>query len=421
VVAMIAMLEELVKRSGHDKLEALFAEKNWSRIGMGSASAKTALQTYLVRWIMGNDTESVRMLDLNPDLLKDTFEDWNGMVEFVHGCILHFQRSRSAVSQTGAYASSAGDSWHPFRRTFSFADVQELTGDIVLTFGRYWHAECERVKQSLLHLDFSSTGRVKLLDFHRAAAGGEWRFSESREYLRELGALDESSSTLGPRVIIPNYLQSASNCIVGDNHYRVCCANDCESIMTEIEDAVQSPTATVTQLLTSVDDIMGTLDEQASVPELVRSQLMDIAAIHHGNIPIHGRLFAQWLHFVFPQDCPFPHKAGTVSSLTPHEFGTGFIVSAAELATVTTAHDTTTGADEDAHWMTQWTEEEDLVSLNLQAPWEARYFRSSSSVGRCVAVLAGLALSLRWLMEQSTQPAQLGKSTTSLWSKEHYV
>merc|ERR1719375_47756 len=27
---------------------------------------------------------------------------------------------------------------------------------------------------------------------------------------------------------------------------------------------------------------------------------------------MHGRLLAQWLHFVFPHDCPYPHTSGTV-------------------------------------------------------------------------------------------------------------
>ena len=31
---------------------------------------------------------------------------------------------------------------------------------------------------------------------------------------------------------------------------------------------------------------------------------------HGGKVPIHGRLFAQWLHYVFPRDCAFPYKSG---------------------------------------------------------------------------------------------------------------
>ena len=31
-----------------------------------------------------------------------------------------------------------------------------------------------------------------------------------------------------------------------------------------------------------------------------------IADKHHGEVPLHGRLFSQWLHYVFPQECPYP-------------------------------------------------------------------------------------------------------------------
>ena len=32
------------------------------------------------------------------------------------------------------------------------------------------------------------------------------------------------------------------------------------------------------------------------------SQLQSIAKEHGGQVPIHGRLFAQWLHYVFPRE-----------------------------------------------------------------------------------------------------------------------
>merc|ERR1719499_990102 len=38
---------------------------------------------------------------------------------------------------------------------------------------------------------------------------------------------------------------------------------------------------------------------------------MDVANFHNGVVPLHGRLFAQWLHHLFPHTCPYPHVAGT--------------------------------------------------------------------------------------------------------------
>merc|ERR1719160_800345 len=48
------------------------------------------------------------------------------------------------------------------------------------------------------------------------------------------------------------------------------------------------------------------------------TKLDQIAAISNGKVPLHGRLFAQWLHYAFPNECPFPHAAGSVR---PHTQG----------------------------------------------------------------------------------------------------
>merc|ERR1719388_615944 len=43
----------------------------------------------------------------------------------------------------------------------------------------------------------------------------------------------------------------------------------------------------------------------------LKDKLQEIAIQNaDGLVPIHGRLFAQWLHFVFPHDCPYPHTGG---------------------------------------------------------------------------------------------------------------
>merc|ERR1719230_2120535 len=45
-----------------------------------------------------------------------------------------------------------------------------------------------------------------------------------------------------------------------------------------------------------------------SAPLLAR--LQQISAYHNDGIPLHGRLFAQWLHYAYPRECPFPQKNG---------------------------------------------------------------------------------------------------------------
>merc|ERR1719235_2691808 len=62
-------------------------------------------------------------------------------------------------------------------------------------------------------------------------------------------------------------------------------------------------------------------DETPHLSASLRRQLEEIASAHGGKVPIHGRLFAQWLHYAFPRECPFPHKTGAVSASTPSEYG----------------------------------------------------------------------------------------------------
>merc|ERR1719213_844697 len=60
--------------------------------------------------------------------------------------------------------------------------------------------------------------------------------------------------------------------------------------------------------------------EARNVSALLQSRLNEVAVVHNGKIPLHWRLLAQWLHYVFPQDCPFPHVAGTLNPQTPMKF-----------------------------------------------------------------------------------------------------
>jgi len=55
-----------------------------------------------------------------------------------------------------------------------------------------------------------------------------------------------------------------------------------------------------------------------SAPLLYR--LNEIADGHGGTVPLHGRLFAQWMHHAFPRECPYPHESGTTNPQTPSEW-----------------------------------------------------------------------------------------------------
>merc|ERR1719191_84994 len=218
---------------------------------------------------------------------------------------------------------------------YSFDDAHEVVGSITNSFGSFWESECVTMKQSLADMDPKHTGRVPLSKFYGTAMDTEWRFSESEQYLRDLGALDETSRW-GKQVIIPNYLQGANNCIVTGQHYLVCCANECEGLLGEIEAKVRSPLASPSNILQIVGNMSSHSislddDEPPRLEGALTKQLEEIASAHGGQIPLHGRLFAQWLHYAFPRECPFPYKAGATNAATPMEFGQQFVASKSEM------------------------------------------------------------------------------------------
>merc|ERR1719205_191711 len=107
----------------------------------------------------------------------------------------------------------------------------------------------------------------------------------------------------------------------------------------------------------------------------MRRRLDSISEQHGGSIPIHGRLFLQWMHHAFPNECPYPHAPGTsVAPLTPLEFKRGEphmqrsaraskedMLSTVEVASQARAAEANNYRVQEV--LLPWTEEEELVAL----------------------------------------------------------
>merc|ERR1711957_147436 len=50
-------------------------------------------------------------------------------------------------------------------------------------------------------------------------------------------------------------------------------------------------------------------------------RLREVAEPNGGLVPLHDRLFAWWMHFAYPQECPYPHRSKilTETNLTHFE------------------------------------------------------------------------------------------------------
>jgi len=191
-------------------------------------------------------------------------------------------------------------------------------------------------------------------------------------------------------------MQAASNCIVTTPNYLVCCVNECEDILGEIERTFQTPVAPVDKVLNLVANMTNFDDERPDLNGTLGAQLHRIAEVHGGQVPLHGRLFAQWLHYVFPRECPFPHKTGATVSQTPVERGDGMLASKDEVERhASTRKDQTVNSflAEEEDVMSQWTEDEELIG---DYSGQLNAHRGSS---RCAAIGGVLFIVLLFLLQ----------------------
>jgi len=274
---------------------------------------------------------------------------------------------------------------------YSFEDTVRLTTRISTEFGPWADYECRNMKSSLSKIDVHGTGRVKLSDFWNIGDGskdGQPILYESSEYLRTLGALDDSDVSLGPQVIIPNYVYSVANCVMSTPHYSVCCLNECDGMLQGLESRLLAPEASPEKILMALADVHSHSRFPAFQQALngtLLARLQEIAARNgHGMVPIHGRLFAQWLHFVFPRDCPYPHEVGSSKRVTPGEWGElkGFDITA-------NVDHPTIAEDSEVKWQAQKPESMVPPSPNAGAKlwvWKEHLLTSSTASDKWTAL-----------------------------------
>merc|ERR1719161_43364 len=184
-----------------------------------------------------NLTEAQELKDEMPEL----YMAWKDTQEFVRSTRKNIMKSEASAEQK----SSGG-------LDFSLtARVAERVGE---RFGSFQDQECKQMKDSLVKIEDSGTGRVLLSDFYKPGLDGQWQFQESASYLRALGALDESNPSK-PSVIIVNYLHSPSNCISSSRFYSVCCLDECEGLLGHLERKIASPEATPSRIAKIVSEL----------------------------------------------------------------------------------------------------------------------------------------------------------------------
>jgi len=308
VVAMATALEHLIFDESIVLLEAAY------RLNGRDASAKVDAETlhevltsYLLVFEMGSkcNLSDVQKHHVLKRKAISKGGSWLSLVDFEEDAVLNFR-----------YACK--DRTNPFAPAqYSFEAASQIAEGLVRGYGKWQNAECRQMQAALMDLDPQGTGRVALSSFYSQPATADYQFTESIEYLREIGALDEVAGS-SPAVRIANYMAGPSNCIASSSYYSVCCLSDCDGLMNELEGKAQAPTAAPEHLLSLVGNLSSaSVDAPRQLPEALRAKLHAVADRHGGAVPLHGRLFAQWMHFAFPSECPYPHISEDVAVLTP--------------------------------------------------------------------------------------------------------
>jgi len=357
----IAVLQQIVLDEGSTVVDQLI--KRWRKTDSSFSAPKfdSFLDSWVLHWIGGESYDG-------------TCFRTQGSQNHLCFEIPHEDELKAlARAQVAAFEFSRRGELRPLSRstrTYTISDAHVLTRSIAKHFASFYETDCREMRNTLIEMDFMNTGRIPLTKFYNSHG----YFGETEEYLRDLGVLDYAASAREAHVIIPNYIQAASNCIVSTSQYHICCPNYCEGILREVENSIGTSEATSEEILAVVGNMTesSSLDEERNpVDRALSLRLSEVASVHGGKVRLHGRLFTQWLHYVFPRDCPFPHKAGTVSTASAMEHAGSIEIEIEDRPSLPDVSEDSISKNS-TDWMSQWDEHEELLAGYTQHhgfPW----------------------------------------------------
>eukprot|EP00927_Polykrikos_kofoidii_P028957 TRINITY_DN2511_c0_g1_i2.p1 TRINITY_DN2511_c0_g1~~TRINITY_DN2511_c0_g1_i2.p1 ORF type:complete len:551 (-),score=70.68 TRINITY_DN2511_c0_g1_i2:243-1895(-) len=298
VVALAATLEHLIREDLRSVLVEVYKSMQIpEKDGIDKIRALNAMELYTICVLRGQELQDC--LDDRVSLQRSFFRyfaQWGDLKRLIRESL------RDAVPDSSD--------------SFSFDDVTTALEVVAHRFASFYESTCQDLRSSLFDMEESRSGRVRLIDFYNAALHqDQHNLVEPIELLRDMGALDEAD-VQSPRVIIPNYVTGISNCVARTSFYSTCCPNTCESILALIEQTVGSGTAALADIVSAVGETIS-----GPLSPLHLQRLDDVAKQHGGRVRLHGRLFMQWLHFVFPRDCMYPHLSGSTYEKTLEDWG----------------------------------------------------------------------------------------------------
>merc|ERR1712194_510144 len=224
-----ATLSNLVHQEAVGKLQTIFDAMDFPTDGeIPQAQSEIAVTNFVIRGLLGLGKREAISDDLTKYMHK-AYPDWDNLRAWV----ADFTQTRDTMMVRNPF----------LQQSHSFDTSAALVAALSQNFGKYQNLECMSLKGRLVDMDQHGTGRVLLRDFYDGYENNPLHhFAESVDYLRNVGALDETDPQR-LSVMIPNYLMGKANCFSQSGFYATCCSNECEGLLRHVEDSLASASA----------------------------------------------------------------------------------------------------------------------------------------------------------------------------------
>ncbi|CAK0800016.1 unnamed protein product, partial [Prorocentrum cordatum] len=235
LAVLSAAIEDLIRQEAAGRLEAVYGMHGLSaRARLDKTQAEQVITTFYVAFLTEGDfnVTGSEEVERAKQLFAQEYTGWTESVEWLKGIVATAMESELA----------------PGDEEYSYEVIERVALDIGDNYYKFNDLECQALKAEMKGLESRKAGRVRLPEFYKKALYSHWRFDEKLEYLRTLGAADETEQG-NPLVILPNYLTARTNCLEATGIYAVCCRNECEDLMGRLEAEVAAPEATPAELI----------------------------------------------------------------------------------------------------------------------------------------------------------------------------
>eukprot|EP00929_Paragymnodinium_shiwhaense_P025085 TRINITY_DN15250_c0_g1_i2.p1 TRINITY_DN15250_c0_g1~~TRINITY_DN15250_c0_g1_i2.p1 ORF type:complete len:604 (+),score=116.93 TRINITY_DN15250_c0_g1_i2:190-2001(+) len=200
-----------------------------------------------------------------------------------------------------------------------FQAILILVEDIAERYGGWQSSrDCQKAKNKLISTAGQQAGRVPVSAVSPSMESGHRSFfTEDGETLDKLGILVPSETEAVASLVIPNYIVSQTMCLSTASYYTVCCPNECEAIVDELEVAAASPVASADKVISTIQSLrLG----NTVLSDTAAADLHSVAEGNSGNVELHSQTFGDWLHRAFPYECPASAKFWDTNPKMPSDW-----------------------------------------------------------------------------------------------------